>query len=99
MEYYENQINAIAMLSWSSAGQPKQIIPQSQLYPASAPVRPALLAPGVSQRTNLVFGWAGSYTLQSATNVTGPYVDLTSATSPYTNNVGAPRQFFRLRSQ
>jgi len=90
----------VAMLSWSSAGQAKQIIPQSQLYPASAPGRPALSALVASQGTNIVLGWAGSYTLQSATNVTGPYVDITGATSPATNSLRANRQqFFRLKSE
>jgi hypothetical protein len=34
MEYYENTGNATATLSWSSASQAKQIIPQSQLFSA-----------------------------------------------------------------
>ncbi len=33
MEYYENEGSAFAKLYWSSASQPKQIIPQSQLFP------------------------------------------------------------------
>jgi glucose/arabinose dehydrogenase len=32
MEFYENGGGAVAKLSWSSASQPKQIIPQAQLY-------------------------------------------------------------------
>lgn len=32
MEYFENTTTALAQLSWSSPSQPKQIIPQSQLY-------------------------------------------------------------------
>jgi hypothetical protein len=31
------------------------------------------------------------------TNVQGPYVDVPSATSPYTNNTSLPASFFRLR--
>jgi glucose/arabinose dehydrogenase len=38
MEYYENRGGAVAQLSWASATQTKQIIPQSQLY--SAPIVP-----------------------------------------------------------
>lgn len=34
-EYYENAGGAEAQLSWSSASQPKQIIPQVRLYPAA----------------------------------------------------------------
>jgi glucose/arabinose dehydrogenase len=32
MDYYEEQIGAVAKLSWSSSSQPLQIIPQAQLY-------------------------------------------------------------------
>jgi len=40
VEYYENGSGAIAQLSWSSPSQPKQIIPQSQLYPNPVPTPP-----------------------------------------------------------
>jgi hypothetical protein len=49
-------------------------------------------------RTNLVLTWPAGWTLQSATNVTGPYMDVSGATSPYTNLFSSgPRRFFRLR--
>ena len=35
LEYYENGGGAVSQLSWSSASQTKQIIPQSQLYAAA----------------------------------------------------------------
>ena len=38
LEYHEDGGDATLQLSWSSASQPKQIIPQSQLYPAAAAV-------------------------------------------------------------
>jgi alpha-L-fucosidase len=37
LEFYENGGGAVAMLSWSSASQVKEIIPQTQLYPATGP--------------------------------------------------------------
>lgn len=37
MEFYENGGGAVAKLSWSSSSQAKEIIPQSQLYPATGP--------------------------------------------------------------
>ena len=46
--------------------------------------------------TNLVLSWVGMYHLQSATNVAGPFVTVTNATSPYTNSMSAPQEFFRL---
>jgi hypothetical protein len=35
MEYYENGGGAVARLEWRSASQTRQIVPQSQLYPAN----------------------------------------------------------------
>ncbi|MGH2687937.1 MAG: DNRLRE domain-containing protein, partial [Actinomycetota bacterium] len=37
MDYYENTGNAVARLLWSSPSTPKEVIPQSQLDPASGP--------------------------------------------------------------
>jgi hypothetical protein len=45
---------------------------------------------------NLVIEW-GSGTLQSATNVAGPYQDVSGATSPRTNQFNERQRFFRLR--
>ena len=50
------------------------------------------------QGNNLVLTWPSGWTLQSSTNVFGPYSDVSSATSPFTNNMTLqPQQFFRLR--
>jgi hypothetical protein len=46
---------------------------------------------------SLVIEWS-SGTLQSATNVTGPYENVSGATSPYTAPLTAPQQFFRIRN-
>ncbi len=47
---------------------------------------------------NLVLSWTGNLSLQTSTNVTGPYLDLPGATSPYTNDMTAsPERYFRLR--
>jgi len=52
----------------------------------------------VQQGSNLVLSWPAGYFLQTATNAWGPYSDVPSATSPYTNNItSAPQRFFRLR--
>jgi beta-glucanase (GH16 family) len=45
---------------------------------------------------SLVLNWS-SGTLQSATNVPGPWYDVVGAASPYTNPFVGPQQFFRLR--
>jgi len=100
MEYFENTGAAVAQLSWSSLGQAKQIIPQTQLYPGVSPVRP-VLSTSVSNRTNLVVNWSGTFQLQSATVVTGPYLPVTGVTnSPFTINFSsAPEMYFRLLNQ
>ena len=47
---------------------------------------------------NFVLNWSGPYTLQSATNLSGPFGDITNAASPFTNDTTTqPLQFFRLR--
>jgi hypothetical protein len=59
-------------------------------------IRPYLAT--IQQGSNLVFSWPGAFTLQSATNVQGPYLNVIGATSPYTNTLKSqPRQFFRLK--
>ncbi|WP_338792618.1 PA14 domain-containing protein [Bernardetia sp. MNP-M8] len=37
LEYFENTGNAVAQLSWSSASQTKEIVPQTVLYPSTLP--------------------------------------------------------------
>jgi hypothetical protein len=49
------------------------------------------------QGNNLVLTWPTGWTLQSATNASGPFSDVTNATSPYTTNMTLKQQFFRMR--
>jgi len=59
----------------------------------------SLPAPGLGFQwlnNQLIISWSGSCALQSSPNVTGPYLDILGATSPYTNSPGGPQQFFRL---
>jgi hypothetical protein len=44
-----------------------------------------------------VLSWTDSFTLQTATNVLGPFLDILNAVSPYTNSGSDPQRFFRLR--
>jgi hypothetical protein len=47
----------------------------------------------------LVLSWASTaFSLQRATAVTGVFTNLIGATSPYTNPVTGPQQYFRLIS-
>jgi len=69
-------------------------------YGGSSTSTPALLSvrPWLGFDRNGVLNWSGAYTLQRATNVAGPYVNLTGAASPYTNSTpSSPQLFFRLQ--
>jgi hypothetical protein len=67
----------------------------------SGPARPTVFAS--FNYPNLVLNWsnAGLGILQSATNSTGPWTQVSGATSPYTNVVSTntPQLFFRLKAQ
>jgi hypothetical protein len=57
------------------------------------------IAPPITYSTqgkNLILTWPSGYTLQTATNATGPYTNISGATSPYTNSMTDPRRFFRI---
>jgi len=71
---------------------PNQLLKGIRFGPSGLVTRPTLSYS--REGNNLILTWSGPFTLVGATNVLGPYVDV-SATSPYTNNV-APR-FFGLR--
>ena len=48
--------------------------------------------------TNFVISWSTG-TLQSSTDLAGPYVNVTGATSPYTNSITGKQVFFRAQLQ
>ena len=74
--------------------------------PASGPMRFFRLEAAASQPSlsvaragkMVVLSWQGSWTLQSAASLSGPWADVSGAASPYSwDPASAPRQFFRLR--
>lgn len=91
----------LANFNFSSDG-PYIAVASNSLGSATSQVATVRFVPVmITSRANkaLVIYWEGPFTLQSATNVTGPYVDLAAATSPFTNSPAAneSRRFFRLR--
>jgi hypothetical protein len=96
MEYYENTSVASAQLSWSSLHQARQVIQTTQLYPGTGLVLPTLTANIVN--LNLVLNWAGTFMLQSAPSVTGPWTSTAnSLVGPFTTSVtGGQQSYYRL---
>jgi len=45
----------------------------------------------------LVINWPGGFQLLSATNVAGPYMPVSGASSPWTNSFTKPQEFFKLQ--
>ncbi len=61
MDYYENGGDASAKLEWQSPAQPRQVIPQTQLYaPTAAPAAPANLAAVPFGGTRIDLNWANA---------------------------------------
>jgi len=58
---------------------------------------PPVLAGQVTS-TNIILSWPYG-TLQSATNIIGPWADVSNASSPYTDTADQPQRFYRLRLQ
>ena len=54
-------------------------------------------APVQSPGNAIVLSWSNTaFDLQAGLAVTGPYTNITSAISPYTNAISGPQRFFRL---
>ena len=85
--YFAGQI-----VSYSGSWMQDTALPWLILRTTRLPFLTATLA-----GSKVVITWAGAYTLLSATNVTGPYADIISATAPYTNSTSGAQMFFRLR--
>jgi hypothetical protein len=78
---------------FAAGNYPAQLLSTGEVVPGP---RASLAA--AHTRTNFVLSWPAGWTLQSSTNVVGPYLDISGATSPYTNQFTAdPQRFFRLR--
>jgi len=97
MEYYENTSTASARLAWSSLHQVSETVPTSQLYATPGLIQP-LLAANLTNGTNLVLNWSGTYSLQSAPIVTGPWSAVgTTRIGPYSTPTAAGEmKYYRL---
>jgi hypothetical protein len=81
---------ALIKFSLSSGLLPARILATGEVVPQN------LLTFSRSGNT-LTLTWGPGWTLQSSTNVAGPYQDVQEAASPYPASMANPSQFFRLR--
>ncbi len=87
------QIRFVNPGGFSSGTYPARMLSTGEVVPMPVPALSLQ-----NNGTNLVISWPGNFILQSATNVVGPYLDVTNATSPYSADENRfPMQFFRLR--
>ena len=93
MDYFEDGGGAVAGLSWSSASQPREIIPASQLFPPFPPNAPYGLAATAISSSAVRLSWFNSsgatgYNVKRATTSGGPYTLIATnlATPVFTNS-------------
>jgi hypothetical protein len=83
MEYYENTGSAVAKLSWSSASQAKQIIPQIRLYPnVTVPGAPTNLTANAASTSQINLAWT-----DNANNETGFKIERSTNGTTFTEIV------------
>jgi hypothetical protein len=87
--------SSAAAVTLATSG-PNQLFKGVRFGPIPAAARPTLSF--TREGSNLILSWSGAFALVSSTNVLGPYLDVTPATSPYTNSTVSPAAlFFGLR--
>lgn len=84
-------IRFVNPIGWPAGSYPARILETGEIVPA---VLPPI---AFTRNTNaLVLSWTGDYQLLTSTNVTGPYVEISGATPPFTNEFIGPQRFFLL---
>jgi len=69
-----------------------RVLPTGEIVPS----QPAAVA-YTRQAKQMVMTWPAGFTLQTATNIAGPFMDVPEATSPFTNAfTGDPQRYFRI---
>jgi hypothetical protein len=85
-------------VDWHSATNSLRLLPS--LPPRTRSISPASITFTLNGN-NLVLYWTGSFVLQNATSVTGPWTDLNGGVplaGPYTNVISGSARYFRLRN-
>ncbi len=103
MDYFEGGGGAVAGLSWSSASQPREVIPASQLFPPLPPSSPYGPTSTALSSSAIRLSWFNSsgatgYNVKRATTGGGPYTviatHLTSLTFTNSGLTGGTRYYY-----
>ncbi len=86
------QIVFVNPAGFPAGNYPAKILFSGEVVPLPNPIFSWQIMQG-----QLVMSWAGQATLQTSTNVLGPYQDVPNASNLYTNSSQGPYRFFRLR--
>jgi hypothetical protein len=87
------QIRFVNPEGWSADSYHARILSTGEVVPTASPTMRF-----DRDGTHLVIDWPETFTLQTGTNVRGPFYDLTNVTRPFTNGIGLdPERYFRLR--
>ncbi len=96
--------NSASSLTWQQLSQIQFLNPAGYAagaYPArilaTGEITPGVLLNVFRSGVSMVLQWDNGFILQTATNVCGPFSDMTGVTSPCTNQLVEPQRFFRLR--
>ena len=79
--------------SGASGNFPARILSTGEIVPGR--ILLSHMSPG---NNSMVLEWGNGSVLQSATNINGPWQDVSGATSPYTVSFTGPQRFFRVRN-
>jgi hypothetical protein len=95
LEYRETNGTARVELRWQSAGQPSEVIPQTQLYPIGVPQMSA-----IAEETAITLAWgAVSNTQQYEVEVDGASIGwLMATTYTHSNLIPGTRHTYRVRA-
>lgn len=85
---------ALIKFNLSGALHPARILATGEVVPQTSEIPPLTF---LRSGNTLTLTWAPGWTLQSSTNVAGPYQDVQGASSPYEVSMDKPSQFFRVR--
>jgi hypothetical protein len=91
--------NVLAVEVHQSGGSSSDMAFGAELLVSTVPAKPPAAKFTAASRAgaNINLAWSGTGTLQSATAVTGPWIDVANATSPFSEAVAGTAKFYRFK--